>query len=773
MTKKKIEMSILKKHLFFWIFFVPLSLFAQRFEGNIVDKETKDPLVGASVAISESKIGTYTDDKGTFKLSLRKGSYNVKFSYIGYKTQEITIDIPLENELTVELTADNRLAAAVVSARAKDENVTRPVMGVEKLQMVEIRRMPALMGEVDLIKAIQLLPGVQVTSEGSSGFSVRGGTPDQNLILLDNTTVYNASHLLGFFSVFNNDVISNIELYKGDLPIKFGGRISSLLEINTLNEMAPRFSGSGGLGLISSRLMLNGPMGEKTSWMVGGRRSYADLFLKLSSDEALNKSTMYFYDLNAKLTHRFSNKDRLDINMYYGKDKFGTDITGFDYGNTAASVTWGHVYNPDFSSKVSVNVSNYNYGLYSDFEGGEMSWKSNLFDLMLRLDFFQNINRHLRLNYGITSTYHDFTPGTVKSPNFDEYKLPKNYSLEHGVYLSNEQQISKKLTLRYGLRWAIFQNMGEATVYNFDKNYDVVDTVFHSSGKVFNTYHAMEPRIGAVFQLNKFSSLKANYAHNTQFLQLANNSASGSPLDIWFTASPNVKPQSADLYSIGYFRNFNDNMFETSLETYYKEMNNVIDFADHAQLIMNKELEGEIRIGKGKSYGMELMIRKNKGKLTGFVNYTLSRSERTIPEINNGETYLVPFDKTHVINVVASYDISKKWSVSANWVFATGNPVTYPVGRFEVGGDFFPIYSKRNEFRRPNYHRLDLSVNYVPNPDSKKRWKGEWNFSLYNAYGRKNPWIINFKQDGPGKPPYAEMTYLFSIVPSITYNFKF
>ena len=665
------------------------------------------------------------------------------------------------------------LREVVVSSKKNDENVSSVNMGVEKLSMKAIKKMPALMGEVDVIKAIQLLPGVQATSEGGSGFSVRGGSPDQNLVLLDNTTVYNPSHMMGFFSVFNNDVINGLELYKGDIPIKHGGRLSSLLDVQTKENMPDCFSGSGGLGLISSRLMLEGPAGENTSYLFSGRRSYADLFLRLSDDESINTAIIYFYDLNAKISHRISSRDRLSLNAYYGKDAFGAKPGEFKYGNGASSLTWSHSFSEKLYSKFSLNATSYHYGMASQFEDMKMNWDADMFDLMLRADFSQLLNNTFNLNYGLTSTWHRINPGLVVSSLMKkDYDVENTYALENSLYISNEQKITDALTVKYGLRWSIFQNMGPGTVFNYNDKYKIRDSVRYSSGKIYHTYHAPEPRIGLVYKLNNHSSVKANYAHNVQFIQLANNSASGSPLDVWFPASPNTKPQQVDMFSAGYFRNFNDNMFETSAEIYYKNLKNLIDFADFADLILNPHLEGEIRTGTGKAYGLELMLRKNSGRLTGFTNYTLSRSERTIPEINKGKTYLAPYDKTHVFNMVVNYELSPKINVSANWVFATGNPTTYPTGRMEIGGQYFPIYSGRNEYRMSNYDRLDLSLNYIPKPSSKKKWKSEWNLSLYNAYGRKNAWIITYRQKD-GNPPTAEMTYLFGVVPSITYNFKF
>jgi hypothetical protein len=765
-----------KKNYIIGLFLVVCQLsFSQniRIHGEVTDRLTGEPLAEAVVYIKGTGIHTLSDVEGKYFISVRRGTYTICSSYLGYRPEEIRIQAEKELVVDFELENNTQLNEVTVSSHAMDEKVTSVQMGLEKLSAAEIKRMPALMGEVDILKAIQLLPGVQTASEGGSGFSVRGGSPDQNLILIDNTTVYNASHLLGFFSIFNNDILSGLSLYKGDIPLKHGGRLSSLLDVQTKTDIPQQFQGTGGIGLISSRLMLEAPIGEKTSWMVGGRRSYADLFLKLSQEDALRKSSVYFYDLNAKITHRLTNNDRFELNGYYGMDNFGASMGQFRYGNGAASFTWGHVFSESLLSKISLNWTNYDYGLVSKMEGAQVNWKSSITDWMLRVDFNQPLSELWNLNYGVTSTLHRFNPGIVVLSGYEDYRIDGNNALEHSLYLSNEQKISERFRVKYGLRWSVFQNTGKATVYNYDHNYETTDSTVYASGKVYNTYSAIEPRIGLVVKLTDASSLKANYAHNVQFIQLANNSASGSPLDIWFSASPNIKPQKVDMFSAGYFHNLKNNMYEASVELYYKDLTHVIDFAEHANLLLNNKLEGEVRTGVGRAYGTEFMIRKNKGFLTGFINYTLSRSERKIPEINRGKTYLAPYDKTHSINIVANWELSEKCTVSATWIYATGNPTTYPSGRFEINGEYFPIYSGRNEYRRPDYHRLDLSFNYIPRPDSKKRWKGEWNLSLFNAYGKKNPWMIVYDQNADTGQPYAEMMYLFGIVPSITYNFKF
>ncbi|MDR2120690.1 MAG: TonB-dependent receptor [Tannerella sp.] len=758
------------------LLFICQAVFSQtaRIYGKVTDSVTNEPLIEAVVFIKGTNINTLTDVNGTYSLLLRKGTYTATASYLGYYQKEIEVRIDGgEQAVDFRMKGSTQLYEVNVSAQARDERVNTLQMGLEKLTASEIKRMPALLGEVDVIKAVQLLPGVQTVSEGGSGFSVRGGSPDQNLILLDNATVYNASHLLGFFSIFNNDVLRGLSLYKGDIPAKHGGRLSSLLDIQTKTDMPERFGATGGVGLISSRLMLEAPVGTNTSWMAGGRRSYADLFLKMSPNKDLRQSSVYFYDTNVKVMHRFSGKDRLELSGYYGKDHFGASVGAFDYGNASGTLVWSHIFSETLFAHIGLCFSNYDYGLESDMEGMQATWQSSITDRSLRVDFGQPAGDLWNLSYGLSSTIHSFNPGIVAVKGFEDITVPGNRALEHSVYASNEQKFSERFSVKYGLRWSLFQNIGRATVFNYDRDYRSVDSTVYASGKVYNTYSRFEPRVGVTLKLGESSSVKANYAHNVQFIQLANNSAAGSPLDIWFSAGPNVRPQEADLFALGYFHNLKQNTYETSVELYYKDLKHVIDFAEHARLLLNDKLDGQIRTGSGRAYGAEFMVKKNTGTLTGFVNYTLSRSERTIADVNRGRTYPAPFDKTHVLNVALNCDLSRKCTLSAVWIYATGNPTTYPSGRFDIMGEYFPIYSGRNEYRRPDYHRLDLSFTFSPDRDSRKRWKSEWNVALFNAYNKKNPWVITYLRNTDTGMPYAEMMYLFGIVPSVTYNFKF
>lgn len=734
--------------------FTTLSAQNLRVTGKVRDKASGEELPGAAIRLLGSTVRATTDLAGTYRIELLPGTYTFQVNYIGYETEERSIRVEASQEIDFFLASKSFLLdeVTVSSSSLQRSRIENPAMGLEKLSAGEIKRLPALLGETDPLKAIQLLPGVQSTSEGSTGFSVRGGAPDQNLILLDNTTIYNPSHMMGFFSVFNNDIVSEIELHKGDLPFRFGGRLSSVLEVNTRETRPEKLTGVGGIGLISSRIALEGPLGGKTSWIAAARRSYADLFLKLSSDKDLRNTTLYFYDINLKLNHRISEKDRLSLHFYNGSDKFGMSMGDFSYRNSAVSSIWKHHFADRVSANFNLNYSAYSYFIATEVGDARTEWDAAIKDWTFRYDLDHFVSDLWHLNYGVSAIHHTFEPGKVKVSRQEEYRIMESKAWEYAAYLSNEQKIGNSFILKYGMRIAAFRNKGD----------------------VKHTYTVWEPGIGLVCLVSDQSSLKASYTRNNQFLQLANNSASGSPLDVWFSASPRIKPQQVDMFSAGYFQNINKNSLELSVELFYKKLKNVIDFADHSQLLLNKDLEDEVRIGSGKAYGVEWMVKKNTGRLTGFVNYTLSRSERTIPEINGGKTYLAPYDKTHALNVVASYTVSPKVQFSANWVVASGTPTTYPTGRFEIEGEYFPIYSERNQYRKPAYHRIDVSMIYTPNPASTKRWKGEWIFSIYNLYNRKNPWVIYYDQEyDKTSTPYAEMYYLFGFLPSVTYNFKF
>ena len=748
--------------------------------GYVRDSVRGDLLSGASILVGETGKGTTSNEAGFFSIELKKGEYTLIVSFIGY--QEFREKITLNENLTVtiDMVPVSTEVEEVKVKAGRDENVRGIETGIEKLQASTIKSVPSFMGEVDLMKVVQLFPGIQATNEGTTGYSVRGGSPDQNLILLDETPLYNASHLAGFFSVFNNDAVKDLRFFKGDFPAQHGGRLSSLMDVKIRDGNMENIRGSGGIGLISSRLLLEGPVKkEKTSFLVAGRRTYADLFLPLFNNEDVKNSKLYFYDVNLKINHKLNDNNQLHFSGYIGNDYLKSYEFNMGFGNKTWSIRWNHIFNENLYMNLSAVQSQYNYNLGVENEkSNTWKWKSKMSNIGLKNDFTWFSGSRQIVTFGVNGFYHMFSPGTtwgLWGHNRDEkFSIDDNFAMEYAAYISHQYQISEKLLLRYGIRAFMFQNMGKATVYSYDGNHAVIDSVDYSSGKIYNSYFNVEPRFSINYILSNDYSIKFNYSRTHQYIQQASNSSAGSPLDIWFPASPNIKPQQSDLFSLGLFRNFSNNMYEFSLEFYYKNMKNTIDFADHASLIMNKYLEGDIRVGKSRSTGAELLLRKNEGRLTGWIAYTLSQSKRTIPEINEGKIYRAPFDKPHYITIAGIFVINKALSVSANWLYASGQPVTIPIQRYTIHGAIVPLYGERNSSRFDDYHRLDLSLTVRPREKSNKRLKGEWVFSLYNAYARKNTWTMSFKQDEANPDEtYAEKTWLFPVIPSITYNFKF
>ena len=764
--------------------------------GYVKDKMTGEALIGATVYITDLKSGSVTNLYGFYSVSVDPGTYQFMFAYLGYQNREreITLDSDMTLSIDLEPITESIEEVTVVSKKP-DENVTTTQMGMEKLQSKTIKSVPVLMGEVDPIKVIQMLPGVKPTSEGSSGFSVRGGSPDQNLVLLDEATVYNAGHLMGFFSVFNNDAIKDINLYKGDIPASYGGRLASVLDIRMKEGNNQKFSASGGIGLISSRLTLEGPVvNNKTSFIVSGRRTYMDLFLPLAADESVHDNKIYFYDLNAKINHTFDENNRLYLSGYLGRDIFKDGGNEFGFGNQTFTARWNHVFSPRLFSNFTLINSNYDYKLGAENEGASgFIWTSHLTDYSIKMDFNYYLNQNNTISFGGQTIYHRIDPGFARgvgdSSLYGSIQTPFAKGFESAIYLNNIQKLNARLSLRYGLRFSSYSSMGETTAFTYDDEYKFIAETHYDDWEVYKTYNNIEPRLAVTYQLGISSSIKSSYSRTVQYLQLASNSTSGSPLDVWFPSSPNIKPQISDQAAIGYFRNFDNNTIETSVEFFYKDMRNVIDFRDHAELLLNRYLEGEVRIGTGYAYGAELMVRINKEKYSGWISYTYSRAFREIPEINKGKEYRSPYDRPNDISIVLNRKIGERGLLSVNWVYMTGVPVTAPVGRMVQGsivypnpdgippyspGSVVPIYSDRNEKRMPDYHRLDIGYTLKCKNKKNRKWQGEWNFSVYNVYGRHNAWMINFEQDQDD--PYttkATRTYLFSFIPSVTYNFKF
>lgn len=749
--------------------------------GTIRDKSNGEALIGATIYVKNLQTGTITNSYGFYSLSLKQSSYTLVYSYMGYQSIEKIIDLNKDQTVNIELDRQETiLKEVVITANKASEEIRKPEMSVNKLDVKTIQRVPALMGEVDIIKVIQLLPGVISTSEGSSGFSVRGGSADQNQIILDEATVYNASHLMGFFSVFNNDAIKDVKLYKGDIPAANGGRLSSVLDVRMKDGNNKKFSGEGGIGVLSSRLTLEGPTSDKNdAFIISGRRTYADLFLPFSKNKDIQNNKLYFYDLNAKVNNTINENNQLFISGYLGRDVFKNKFALMTLGNQTFTLRLNHLFSKKTFANFSLIGTRYDYQLGTpDGQPDSFNWTSQLQDFSFKADFTWFLNPGNTIKYGAITTYHYLDPGEAEGKGtqslFSKFTIPTNNALEHAFYVSNELKIFQKLILKYGLRFSVFQNIGKGTVYQYNAAHEAIDSVVYASGKTYKTQSGIEPRLGITYNITPSTAVKASYSRTMQYLQLAQNSAAGTPLDIWFPASPNIKPQICDQVALGYFHNFRNNSIEFSIEGYYKQMYNTIDFKDHAQLLLNAQLEGELRIGTSTSYGAEVLLRKNDGRLNGWISYTYSSAMRTIKEINNGNPYRAPYDKPNNLAIVINYEISKRTYVAANWIYSSGTPMTVPAGRAMIGNNLVPVYTERNGYRIPDYHRLDVSFAIKGKERPGKKWYGEWVFSLYNAYGQKNTWALNFVQDkNDPNNTYAEKTYLFTYVPSITYNFKF
>ena len=763
-----------------------MSLLGQtgRVTGVVRDAGTGETLLGVTVLEPKLKTGTVTDEHGSYSLELPLGAHTLKFYYLGCKTAEkrvtignkpITLNVSLEPDMT-------QLNEVQVTSQKPDRNVSEMAMSVQSLDMITIKKIPALMGEVDVIKTIQLLPGVQAASEGSSGFSVRGGGTDQNLILLDDAPIYNASHFLGFFSVFNNDVVKEATLYKGDIPANYGGRLSSVLDVKVKDDMPKKLSGTGGVGLVTSRLMLETPLFEQqTSLLLAGRTTYAGLVLPFMGED-VKGSDVYFYDLNAKVTQRINDNNRLFLSLYHGRDKFKVaDMMGLGYGNSSATLRWNHIFSNRLTSNLTLLGSRFNYNIDIWMEPYDFSLMAGSKSARLDYDFTMLWNDDNTSRWGLSTGFLSFKQGELEDRGgalqqylgVDENTVVTRKALEHALYFSHDQSFGTIFSMRYGLRLSALQNIGAEDFYTFDDNYQVADTIHYGKGEIFNTEIHLEPRLAAMFRIDEVSSVKASYSRTFQYAQVASAATGGLPFDVWFPVSPNVKPQRCDQYAVGYFRNFHHDAIETSVELYYKDLDRVTDFKDNAMTYGNVLIDGELRFGKGRSYGAEFLIRKNVGKLTGWISYTYARTFRTIEGINLGKEYRSPYDRPHNFVVVANYDITPRLSVAANWIYNTGQPVTFPYGQYTIGGVTYAVYNgSRNESRYPAYHRMDLSLTWQL-PDRRwKRWDSELNVSVYNVYAHHNTWAVTFDQDGEGGVKTQRM-YLFSAVPSISYQFKF
>jgi SLT domain-containing protein len=757
------------------------SLFGQEkatLSGTVEEGKKGEELIGATIKIKDQNIGAQTNEYGFYSLTLPVGTYTFIISSYGYESLDTTINLATSQQLNIQLKEEGgtELEEVVITTERQDGNVKDPVMGVERLDPKELSKIPVLFGEKDIIKTMQLLPGVKSAGEGNAGYYVRGGAADQNLILLDEAPVYNASHLLGFFSTFNSDAIKDAVLYKGTQPANFGGRLSSVLDIKMNEGNAKRYNVSGGLGLISSKLNVEGPIvKDKGSFLVTGRRTYADLFLKAS--ERFKNNTLYFYDLNAKVNYRVGKKDRLFLSGYFGRDVLGVGQTfGFNWGNATATLRWNHIINDKLFSNTSVIYSSYDYKI--SIKGGDVAFDitSLIRDWNLKQEFQYFANTRNKIRFGFNVINHDITPGQVDAETavgINATKLSPTRSLESAVFVTNDWNAMDNLTVSYGVRLSGFSVLGNGQeVYTYDAAGDVASTTIYKKNEFLKTYWNVEPRISASYSYSKVASIKAAYSRNAQNIHLVSNATSSSPTDVWLASSINTKSELADQFSLGWFKNFKENMYEVNVETYYKSMMNQIDYRNGANTQANELLEGELLYGIGRAYGVEMIIKKKRGRFTGWVGYTLSRTERKIDGINDNNWYAAKQDRTHDISIVTIYDITPKLSVSALFIYYTGNAVTFPSGKYTINGETQFLYTERNGYRMPAYHRLDLGVTWIRK--NTEKFESSWNFSLYNAYGRENAYSITFRESetNPGTTE-AVQTTLFRWIPAITYNFKF
>lgn len=747
--------------------------------GTVKDQKNGELLIGVTIKIAQDPtISVVANEYGFYSLSLPKGSYTLLVSNPGFKDfqQSITVENDLKQNIYLSQEGGEKtsqIEEVVISAVKKDKNLSSAQMGTETLSIKQIDKLPVLFGEKDVMKTIQLLPGIKSNGEGSSGFSVRGGASDQNLILLDEATVYNASHLLGFFSTFNSDALKDVSIIKGNSPAQYGGRLSSVLDVKMKDGNSKDYNVNGGIGLISSRLSVEGPVQkEKSSFIVSARRTYADVFLKATED--FKDSKLYFYDLNLKANYQINENNRLYLSGYFGRDVLGLgDTFSTDWGNTTATLRWNSIINSKLFSNTSFIYSNYNYNVALSSNNNTLGLDSEIEDWNLKQDFSWFAGNKHSVKFGLQSIYHTITPSSASGTSVSSFPRNPRYSWENAVYINDDFKATEKLTINYGARLAMFSVLGGDN-FNIYHNGVLTDSEYVEKGKFGKTYVNLEPRITANYRINEVSSVKGGYSRNTQNLHLLSNSGSGNPTDQWIGSSYTVKPEIADQISAGYSRNFNNNNYELNAEIYYKSMQNQIDYKNGAQIAFDTaaDVESELLFGKGRAYGLELIAKKKSGKLTGWISYTLSKTERQINGINDNEWYDARQDKTHDLSVVATYQLNQKWSFSGLFLYSTGNAVTFPTGKYELNGQTIFQYSSRNADRMPAYHRMDLSATYEPT--SNKRWKGSWSFGVYNVYGRENAYTITF-EDNPNNPgtTRAMQTSLFKWVPNITYNFKF
>ena len=763
--------------------------------GTISSKSNTETLIGVSIYIPEAKVGITTNSYGFYTTTLPKGTYTIIISYVGFDNIEETIRLIENTKRNFGMTEHTKtLGEVVIKTNTTKENIRKPEMSTNKLSIATIKKMPAVMGEVDVLKSILQLPGVTNAQEGASGFNVRGGSVDGNLVLLDEAVVYNTSHLFGFFSVFNADVIKDLKLYKGGIPANFGGRISSVLDIYQKEGNNKEYHVNAGIGLVSSRLLVEGPIvKEKSSFVVAGRASYAHLFLKMANEP----NSANFYDLNTKFNYKFNDKNNVFVSGYFGNDNLNFNNSFINtYGNKLFNLRWNHIFSDKIFSNASAIYSDYDYQIKVKSAG--LDWKAEVKNYNFKYDFKHYFSNNLTLNYGVNSIYYSFNPGTIrpfgKSSAINPDQLAKKYAFENAVYISAEQNLSEKLSLNYGLRYSNFQRLGAQEVYTYADNQPVVfnkelhiyeeatptGKINYSKNKKIASFENLEPRLAIAYSLNNHQAIKASYNRMSQYVHLISNTASASPLDIWAPSDQYLKPEILDQVALGYFHNFKDDKYSLEAETFYKKVKNKADYIDGADLLGIDAVESVLLNGEGRSYGLEMMFKKNTGKLTGWVSYTISKAQQRTPGrnadepgINNGEWYRANYDKLHNLSVTGAYALNPKWSIGAIFAFQSGKAATFPNGKYQYQGVTVASYGVRNENSLSAYHRLDVSATYTPKPNKKEGWQGEWNFSIYNLYNKSNAASYSFRQNEDTGTNETRRISIFGIVPSVTYNVKF
>ncbi|MGO2359147.1 TonB-dependent receptor [Mesonia sp.] len=782
-------------------FFLLLSLiffqvgFSQNYSVSGVVKNTEDnfPVLGANVSIENTSKGDVTDLDGAFSIQLKEGEYRLLISYLGFKEYAQKIKVDKDLSINILLEPESQSLEEVIITKTNDRlKLKKPQMSVNKITTKDIQNIPSVLGEADIIKAITLLPGVTNSSEGAGGFHVRGGAADQNLVLLDGASIYNDSHLFGIFSIMHPGAVKDLTLYKGGIPSKYGGRVSSVLEINQRKGNFDQLNIDGSIGLVSSKLLFEGPINKgKTSFLVAGRSSYAHLFLKLID----NPNSAYFYDINTKLSHIFDENNELEFSGYFGRDVFNiNDSFKNTYGSSVAKIDWTHRFNENTNSKLSLGLSDYYFGLTLDFIG--FNYNSGIRDYSLRYQLNSKLSDKIDLEYGVQSNYYSFNPGYIEPSNENsgiiKEQFTKKYAWQNAFYASAEQKFTEKLTVNYGLRLNLFSRLGqeEVNLYEngnplvFNENLQIyekapiIGTENQSRSDFAKTFVNLEPRISIAYQLNEKSSVKASYQFINQYLHLISNTDAPTPLDIWAPSGKYIQPQQSHQYALGYFRKFE--VFDLETEIFYKSIDNRLDYIDGADLIANDAIEQVLLSGRARAYGIEILLKKNVGRFTGWLAYTFSKSEQQTPGrtaneagINNGNWYRTGWDKPHDISITGSYQWNSKWKSNANFVFQTGRPSTFPNAKYYFEGQTVPDYGPRNANRLPAYHRLDFSAIYTPKPEKTKGWQGEWVFSIYNVYNRRNAASINFGRNEDNGNIEAVRLSIFGIVPSAAYRFKF